>query len=46
MSGKVMDHILLEGMCRHMDDREVVKRQPHGFVKGKSDLIQCPFVMQ
>lgn len=38
-----MDHIFLEATCRHMDDREVVKRQPHGFVEGKSHLTDPLF---
>jgi len=36
--GKVVEHILLEAMLRHMEGREIIQENQHDFTMGKSCL--------
>lgn len=36
--GKIMEHILLEAMQKHMEYREVIWGNQHDFIKGESCL--------
>lgn len=35
MPGEITEKIFLEGITKHMDDRDVIRCSQHGFTKGK-----------
>ena len=36
--GKVTEQLILETICRHMNNKQIIRNSQHGFTKGKSLL--------
>ncbi|CAM5075370.1 unnamed protein product [Eretmochelys imbricata] len=36
VSGKIMEQIIMQSICKHLEDNKVISNSQHGFVKNKS----------